>query len=72
MKTDIGVDPDYAVDRDDPELDAAITKLRPDCKLSFRDYIKKGDEDADQPKQYASNPSRLSCASKTSNHRKLE
>ena len=30
MKTDIGVDPNYAVDKDNPELDAALKILRLD------------------------------------------
>jgi|LauGreDrversion4_2_1035121.scaffolds.fasta_scaffold2093814_1 hypothetical protein len=45
MKCDIGVDPDYAIDHDDPELDSAIKKLRPDCTVSFRQYIKKEHDD---------------------------
>jgi hypothetical protein len=45
MKVDIGVDPEYAIDRDDPNLDIAIKKLRPDCdqNTSFRQYIKQND-----------------------------
>ena len=42
MKTDIGIDPNYAVDQEDPKLDAALQKLRPNSSItSFRQYITK-------------------------------
>lgn len=74
MKTDIGVDPEYAIDRDDPELDSALRKLRPDVKntTTFREYIKNDQDDQDSVN--LTNPiisDKNLFESQTSNHRKL-
>jgi hypothetical protein len=40
MKTEIGVDPNYAVDPEDAQLDSVLKKLRPNSTVtSFRTYL---------------------------------
>ncbi len=42
MKLEMGIDPNYAVEEDDPQLDIVLQKLRPNTTAqNFREFLTK-------------------------------